>query len=163
MHQWPSFLIYMTGLQLTVRAAAGGGIGYVGVHQAAMSGNQTLGDERQTSKLPQRGASFPAVTTGYGGSDPPQPRQASEEQTTEGDLELKQTLEESGNIVSSHPSQAGPDIVEENRGFAAFGHKEMHILERQQYHKIPLQNMDSVQYCGAMMVGEPPQRMKVRN
>lgn len=36
------------------------------------------------------------------------------------------------------------------------------VYEEQRQHRVSLQNMDNVQYFGEVMIGEPPQLMKVR-
>lgn len=171
----PSLSAAVAVLPLIVVRSVGEGIGYIGIPQAERSSSQALGRESR-SPWPARGAASDTASDASGvalGTFFPQDGLA---EVTEDDWDLEQVLTEtastqqlgtagSGYVVTSHATSHfaihdEAENVRDNR-HAALGHMDELIQQRQEHHRVPLQNMDNVQYFGDMMIGEPPQRMKV--
>lgn len=160
-------------LPLVVLGGVGGDIGYVGILQPAEgSSGQTLGRESQsrwlstTNVVDAKGVPLGAFY----------PHQDGFTEGTEDDWDQEPTPTEtastqqlgtsgSEHVVKSHAKEhfATHDDAENVRdnGHAILGHMDVPTQHRQEQHRVPLQNMDNVQYFGDMMIGEPPQRMKV--
>lgn len=155
--------------------AVGKGIGYVEIPQPSEeSSSQALDRESQSQWLSTLDAGVLANGVPLGSFFPQQDGLA---EVTADDWDLEQISTETA--TTQKLSTSGSEYVATNHATGHFGiHNEAEIDVRdnqhavlghmdgiiqhgQEQHRVPLQNMDNVQYFGHMMIGEPPQRMKV--
>lgn len=141
-------------LPLIVLGAVEEGVGYAGVHQASDGESSSWRPARRPA--PDTGAVGPDGRVGASlfskqngmpkeaGYDPDLEHAMAESVPTK-----RLGFEASRRVLATHATSRDKarDIRNTRPGV--------------QQHRVPLQNMDSVQYFGYMMIGEPPQRMKV--
>lgn len=155
-------------LALVVVGGVGEDIGYVGIHQPSEgSSDLTFGRETQSRRL----STIDVVDANGVPLGAIYPRQDGFAEGTEDDWDREPTptetasTQQQGTLGSEYHvgHVATHDEVENVRDnqHAVLGHMDGLTQHRQEQHRVPLQNMDNVQYFGDMMVGEPPQRMKV--
>lgn len=156
----------IAALPLMVLGAVGQGVGYISIRQPPTS-SETVRSIRPNQQPAQRGA-LASDDVGDNGSALHSQAGGSMAQT-QYDWDLEQRLTEAA--PAQHLGTAGSKSAVTTSNFSNHGRAEdakRHVpafqLEeqaQQHQHRVALRNMDSVQYFGDMMVGEPPQRMKV--
>lgn len=162
-----------TVLLWMILEAAGQGVGYTDIQQPPTS-SQVVGGVRP-SRQPARAAAKDSDDVGEGSRVLYSQRGARTAKPLY-DWDLEQRLTEtaptqhlgtvdSESAVASHAMSyfAIHGGVKDTRYHVpGFQRKEQNKQQHKHHqHRVPLRNMDNVQYFGDMMIGEPPQRMKV--
>ena len=161
-------------LPLMVLEAIGQGVGYIGIRQPPRS--QTAGGV-STSPMLARGVFGSSDGVGDIGRGLSSQRGGKMEEPQH-EWDLKQRLPKTAptshvgiagleSTVESHATSnfvshgMAEDVKHEVAAFQPNQQTKQQQQQRPRQHRVSLQNMDNVQYFGEMMVGEPPQRMKV--
>lgn len=175
----PSLSNLVAVFPLIVVGAVGDGVGYDGIPKSYTgSSGQALGRESRSRWFSKSDTDTNTVPLGT--NNVPlgtfYPEQDGLAEGTQDDWNLEQIPTETA--PTQPPGFSGSDNIAVSRATSYFaindkaenvrdnqhavlGRMDGLLHHRQGQHRVPLQNIDNVQYIGDMMIGEPPQRLKV--